>query len=529
MKNLYYTLLVITLLYSCKNTSQVYNVQNYGCTGNKEKIITTKLQRLIDKAADKGGGVIYFPQGEYTTGQIELRSNITIHLEAGAVIYASTNNADYKNLVTNYKADDQIKTPNKACLFNADSVENITFSGLGIINGQSEQTWEDLKEIDNFIKNETENAKISGIEMKRAYQKDPKIRLIYIMNSKNIVIENITMKDSRDWTCHFGNCSEINVKGIKLYSSLEKGVNADGIDIDGCKNVRISDCIVETGDDAICLKTTLRDGAYTSCENVVVNNCILTSTSTALKLGTESHGDFKHILFSDCVIRNSNRGMSIVVRDGANVSDVMFTNITVETSRKHFNWWGNGDAIWVVLLKRKPESRLGSIKNIVFSNIISKCEGTSKIEGYEGKMLENIKLENVQFYMTQESQKDKRTNNVFYAHDVQNLEINDVKLVWDTTKIEAKWTTPFKFKNISDLFLNQMKGRQPFDKGNFIELEEINNALISNCYTSKGTDNFLSLSGAKNANIYLQNNYLHYAKNAVLYVNGANTSMTKSK
>lgn len=268
------------------------------------KTATEYIKKAIDECTGKGGGTILFPPGNYASGQLKLRSNITIVLEAGATLFASRNNSDYKNLVTNYLPDDKLKTPNKACLLRADSIMNFTLTGLGTINGQSEQTWEDLKVVDDFINRETENSRNSGIEMKRAYQKDPKFNLLYFTKSKNILIENVTLRDSPDWTCNLNNCKLVNVRGIKLYSSLEKGVNADGIDVDSCRNVCISDCVIETGDDAICLKTPIINGKNISCENVVVTNCVLTSTSTALKIGTAGEGDFNNILFNNCVIRN---------------------------------------------------------------------------------------------------------------------------------------------------------------------------------------------------------------------------------
>jgi hypothetical protein len=528
MKNLIALLSFVILLSSCRNADNIYNVKKYGCTGNKSQIATSHIQKAIDECAGKGGGTILFPPGNYTTGQLELRSNITIILEAGATLYASRNFQDYKNLVTNYLPDDKLKKPNEACLLRADSVNKLTIKGMGTIDGMAEQTWEELKVVDDFIKWETENAKNSGVEMKRAYQKDPKITLLYFTNCKNVLIEDVTIKDSPNWTCNLNNCEIVNVHGIKLYSSLGKGVNADGIDVDGCRNVCISDCIIETGDDAICLKTPVIKGKYICCENVVVANCILTSTSTAIKLGTSGEGDFRNILFNNCVIRNSNRGLSIVVRDGANVSDVVFSNITIETNRKNFFWWGNGDAIWVVLLKRTPESRLGSIKNVVFQNIIAHSQGTSKIEGFKGKPLENIKLYNVQFYMGQESTLDKRATDVLFAHDVNGLQMNNCQAVWDTGKTEPKWNVPFHFKNVSSLQLNKLSGKQPFKKGCMILCEDVHDALITQCLPQSGTDAFLNLSGS-NSEVLVQNNFLHHARIPYIFSNGANPMMISGK
>ena len=149
--------------------------------------------------------------------------------------------------------------------------------------------------------------------------------------------------------------------GVYIYSDHEKGVNADGIDIVSSKNVTISDSIIETADDAIVLKAIARDGQPARpVENVTVTNCVLTSSSTALMIGTETQADIHHVLFNNCVIRNSNKGFGINVQDGGVVSDVIVSNLTVDTSRGT-GTGGQAPTCKLVLKKRTPASRLGAI------------------------------------------------------------------------------------------------------------------------------------------------------------------------
>ena len=157
-------------------------------------------------------------------------------------------------------------------------------------------------------------------------------------------------------------CQDIEIIDVKINTSLEKGVNADGIDIKSCRNVNISNCRVFTGDDAIVLKTRYED----PCENVVVKNCVLASSSTALKLGTESHGDIRNIRFENCQIENSNRGLSIVLREGGMAENVVFSNISIECSRRHFNWWGNADPILILVTKKSNQSKISSVRGVLF-------------------------------------------------------------------------------------------------------------------------------------------------------------------
>src|SRR5690606_958847 len=204
-----------------------------------------------------------------------------------------------------------------------------------------------------------------------------------------------------------------------IYSDLEKGVNADGIDICSSRNVTISDSVIITGDDCIVLKAIAREGRKANpVENVTVTNCVLSSSSTPLMIGTETEADIRHVVFNNCVIRNSNKGFGINVQDGATVSNVIFSNLTIETSRRHWNWWGDSEMCKFVLKKREESSRLGKIRDIIVDNIIAHPMGTSTITGHPDQPLENIRISNVQMYMTPENAKDKRSSHALKIENV---------------------------------------------------------------------------------------------------------------
>jgi hypothetical protein len=220
----------------------------------------------------------------------------------------------------------------------------------------------------------------------------------------------------------------------------------------------ISDCKVFTGDDAIVLKSW-----YTTkqaCENVTITNCILSSSSTALKIGTESHGDFRNIIFSNCVITNSNRGLSIVVRDGGSVSDVLFSNIVIDCHRRHFNWWGNADPIFILLKNRSAGGKTGSIRNIVFENIVARGRGTSRVLSEEVASVEDIHLHQVQFYMSAEDYPDKRSDHCFAARNVKGLSLTDVTVAWDDADPEPGWGSALRIEDTEDLTIRNFRGRQ---------------------------------------------------------------------
>jgi hypothetical protein len=518
-------LLLVANFSSCKhNAPGIYTVTDYGAGTNKQ-LSTKSIQQAIDKCHEAGGGRVYFPPGDYLSGTIVLKDNVTLYLEAGATLIASNDTNDYKTDFKVFKKDDSGKkgageTP---VFIYAKEAKNIAIQGKGTIHGQARREYRDLEKVDGFIADITENAKKAGVEMKMYYKVKPYVCMVFLESCEFVHIRDASFIESCDWTLHFKWCDRVYIDNIYLESSLEAGVNADGIDIDGCHDVAITNSIITTGDDAIVLKTTMTYPDFRSCENVTVSNCILTSTSTALKLGTESYGDFKHITFQNCVIRNSNRGLSIVIRDGGVVDNVLFSDITIDCNRKHFNWWGNGDPIWLVLKKRRDNSKVGMIKNVSFDHILAHGQGTSKIEGFVGddtdqaKALENIKLTNVRFTMHNENYLDKRATYVFSAHNVSNLTLSDIESHWEQDTIEPNWKGAFHFEDINRLRLDKLCGEQaPTGKDAFIRLDHVEDAIIERCKPFSGTHLFLQ---ATHSQAVLSNNYLQYVQTRILNKN----------
>lgn len=509
-KKLFFFFLLSAILISC-SPSNDFNVRRFGAKGVKSHLATKNIQKAIDACHKAGGGWVYFPPGEYLSGTLLLKDNVTLYIEAGATLYASHDTNDYKTTFKVYKKNDSGKkgkgeTP---VFIYAIGAKNIGIMGKGTINGQALRTYEDLKEIDGFIRQETENARKAGVEMKMYYKVPPYTCMIFLEKCYNVKIRDVSLIESTDWTLHFKWSENIFVDNIYLSSSLEKGVNADGIDVDGCKNVVITNSIIETGDDAIVLKTTQTDTIALPCENITVSNCVLVSTSTALKLGTESFADFRHITFSNCVVRNSNRGLSIVVRDGAVVENVLFSDITIECNRKHFNWWGNGDPIWVVLLKRSEDSKIGRIRNIAFRNIIAHGQGTSKIEGFPGVPLENIFLSNIRFFMNKEEYPDKRAVHAFEAHDVNNLSMSDMEFFWNEKDTEPAWQSACYIYNIKGVRLDKLSlAPAPGTRVPAIRIKNVSDAIIEHCKAKEGTTILVSVEGEKSNTVIFNDNYL---------------------
>lgn len=490
---------VLLIAFQFANAMEI-NVLNEGVVSDSNLVQTSRIQQLINKCATAGGGKIIFPAGAYKTGGLVLKSNITFRVETGATIIASRDTNDYK--VAQNNSGDIIP-----CLLYAKDAQLISIEGNGVIDGKATHYWGDLDMVDGFINDITENARKAGVPMKRYFHYKPYTCMIYFENCKFVSIRDITLTFSQFWTLHARWTDYMTISGVKIFSDMEKGINADGIDIDGCRNVTVSDCIVQTADDAIVLKTTALHGESRSCENITVSNCILETSSTALKLGTESHADFRYITFSNCVIRNSNRGLSIVIRDGATAENIQFSNILLECTRRHFNWWGNADPIWLVVLKRRPDSRVGHIRNVTFNNIIAHGMGTSKLEGFEGKPLENIRMNNVQFFMKAENYIDKRADDAFRATNVNDLWLTDVSVKWDKSAIEPLWRNAFTFENVKGAVLDKISGAEaPTGIGYFLSMQNPDKVLIQNCHHNGNSKRLITIKEGRKSSVKLKNN-----------------------
>jgi hypothetical protein len=323
-----------------------FNVATYGAAGDGQRLDTAAIQKAIDAASAAGGGVVYFPAGRFLSGTIALKSNVTLRLSADAVLLGSTHIQDYK----------------PKHLIYAQNVHDAAIEGPGAIDGQGDAFFDK--------------------EMQPLARPSP---LIEIANSTGIRVQDVQIRKSPGWTLHTKNCNNVQIRGISLLNNL-RAINTDGLDIDSSRNVVVSNSRIEAGDDAIVLKTTGLGAGPT--ENVTVNNCTLVSAASALKLGTESFGDFRHCAFANCVIRDSRTGIALLAKDGGSMEDIRFQNITMTTLPK----WGKG-AEWPIVVdvdKRAAHSRLSHIRGAVFSDITVNTKGRILVEGAPGSLIENL-------------------------------------------------------------------------------------------------------------------------------------------
>ncbi len=216
---------------------------------------------------------------------------------------------------------------------------------------------------------------------------------------------------------------------------------ADGIDPDGCRDVRISDSVIETGDDALVFYSTNLFGPARPCEDITVTNCRLTSSSSAIKFCDGNQDCVRRVAIDNCVITNSNRGIAFMVFDGGYVSDVVISNLTIECTRRDWFWWGDGDPIHFNVKRRSEidsrpraeEPPAGSIRNVLIRGVIARGTGESSIEGHPDSPLEDVTIDGLTLHMSLDpSAPYDRAEHALSLRRGRNLQLRDVAVVWDS-------------------------------------------------------------------------------------------------
>jgi hypothetical protein len=312
-----FLIIVFALTIGLSGYSQiVYKVTDYGVTGNAATINTDSIQSLINKCSSESGGTLFFPAGKYLTGTIVMLDNVTLHLAPDAVLLGSKNLIDYKLNDSFLEEKNAFVSPKSKALILAFGSSNISITGQGTIDGQG-QFFEAMSRQESIPVFRGE------AKAKKIYPGRPK--LIEMVGCNNINIKSIQAKNSPGWGIHLIGCESVFIDQLQFDSHVRP--NNDGIDIESCKTVFISNSSIYSDDDAICFKSSIEG---LPVENVVVTNCIIRSNCAAIKFGTPSVAGFKNISVSNCAIYDcAQDAIKFMAVDGGIVEDINISNITM--------------------------------------------------------------------------------------------------------------------------------------------------------------------------------------------------------
>ncbi len=363
-----------------------YYVTDFGGVGDSVTLNTLAIQSAINACAKAGGGKVILTAGTYLTGTILMKNNVEFHLEHNATLLGSTNHKDYPlQPLPKYRSHkDQLG--GFYALIYAEGAENIAITGSGTIDGQGKYQIPRPNPVAGDI--------------------DGRPRNILFISCKNILVDGIHLRNSGVWNQHYLNCEDVMINNISVYNHSNR--NNDGIDIDGCRRVVLSNSIIDSDDDGITLKST----GSAPCEDIVITNCVVSSFCNAIKAGTESSGGFKNISISNCVVKPSKSkekpffntpkigitGLSLIIVDGGVMEGITVNNLVINgTMAPIYIRLGNRARRYTAGI---PKPKVGKVQNISISNVVAYGAGSwgSSITGLPEYPIKNILLNNIQLF-----------------------------------------------------------------------------------------------------------------------------------
>ncbi|MGI9243411.1 MAG: glycoside hydrolase family 28 protein [Verrucomicrobiales bacterium] len=342
---------------------QVFNIKSFGAIGDGIAMETGAVQEAIDACHGAGGGTVRVPSGDFQIGTIQLKSNVTLSLDHGASLLGSQSLADYPT-----EGLDDPREGGPRCLIYAKDARNITIEGLGVIDGRG-----------------THEAFPRQTSSGRSDRRLPRPRLLRMDKCDNLIFSGVTYKRPAFWGLHLIDCKDIHFNGITV-RMRNNNFNNDGLDLDGCEDVLIENCDIQSGDDAICLKSSKNP-----CRNIVVRNCRVASNTAPLKFGTSSHGGFINVRVTNCYFYDSPMGaIKLQLVDGGRLENIEISRIVMENV---------GNPIFIRLGdrgktygERSGKAPVGTLKNIRIRDVVAEVTLEDRARAAEA-VYKNLKVD----------------------------------------------------------------------------------------------------------------------------------------
>lgn len=361
-------------------SNKVFNITSFGAIGDGVAMDTEAIQKTIDACHAAGGGVVRVPAGDFVIGTLHLKSHVTLSLDYGASLLGSQNQADYPTDNLRRAREGQSE-----CLLYAEDATDIRLEGLGVIDGRGTP--------EAFPKRRGRGGR------------DTRPRLLRFESCENVTFSGLTYRRPAFWGLHLVDCKNIHFDAVTI-RFLNNQSNNDGLDLDGCEDVLIENCDIQSGDDAICLKSSMNP-----CRNVVVRGCRVCSHTAPLKLGTSSHGGFIDVRLTNCYFYDSPMGaIKLLLVDGGRLEDIEISRVAMENvGCPVFIRLGNRGSTF----GRGGKAPVGTLKNVRISDVVAKVTlqdrdesgdysdrekakaGPIMITGIPGHYVENVTLENI--------------------------------------------------------------------------------------------------------------------------------------
>jgi hypothetical protein len=506
----------------------VKSVLDYGADPNGRTLSTSSIQRAIDQVSKAGGGTVQLPSGTFLTGRIDLKSRVTLNLDEGCTILGSTSLGDYERAEGNHAHERHL-----IFAFDADEV---AITGAGRIDGQGPAFWEPSDKPPVPPDEQWRTVSSHDLMPKSSGRPSP---MLYFVNCRGVRIEDVHVENSPGRAINTFNCDNVLIQRVAVKNPVE-GPNTDGIDLTGCQHAVVSDCTVDTGDDAICLKSINPYGSEPRLtKDIRVTNCTLTTSCNGFKIGTESEGGFEDITFSNSLVQNQQvplkqrviSGIALEVVDGGWIDGVTVTGIEMQRSRA---------PIFIHLGDRKHPHNYSQhgLRNVHIENVYaSGAILASSITGLPDVDVQDITLSNIRVGTVLPSRPEwvgrpvpeKPTQypeawmygmlpaSGLYARHVRNLQLS--RVTFNADPREQRPTIIFDDVNgaaISEFSSTSIAGKMPV-----VQLTNCRDIRIADSAAPTGTSAFVAVEGSGSGGIVLLSDDTRNAHKPFEISNGA--------
>ena len=488
------------------NATHTFVITDFGAMGDGKTMATAAIQRALDACGHAGGGRVVVPPGTFLTGPLFLRSNLILDIMAGATLLAHTSFADYPTMQGRWEGNDRTIF---ASLLTGEDLENVTITGRGVLNGQG-QPWRDAQRQTNAARraaglHEREPENPPGSPLKW-----PRPRMINLYRSKNILISGISILDSPSWNVHPVLCENITMDGLTIVSPKDS-LNTDGIDPESCRQVRISNCYISTGDDCIILKSGYKyeEGkTLVPTQDVTITNCVFGFGQCGVGIGSETAGGVRDVTISNCVCDGTRRGLYFKTGRGrgASVENIRVTNYVMRNLVDTALWV----SMWYVAGDRDKAQPVGpgtpAMRNIHCSDmIVSGTKRAALIEGLPERPIEGLHIEN--FYVEGA------------ATGISCMHVDG--MVLDRATVNVASGVAASFHAVRDLEVIHFRTDSPGEMDPALRMNNVQDVLVSSSRGMVGQKVFLNVTGAESSQVQLSLNRMAAGVQEILLSDGA--------